>query len=474
MSLSPRVAPMLTERAYGLWLLWLAVMLLAWPASAAEPAAGAAAKPVGEVIFVEGAATAQLPGAPPRFLQKGEPLFQGETLNTGGQGFAIIGFNDGTKMTLRANTTFTIERYRHGGTDDSAGFRLIKGGLRAVTGLLSKRDPKAMQLNAVNATIGIRGTTFDARICDEECVQEQRRSGDKPPVVKEDLVVARAAVVVGSAQAINPAGEARPLAVGSALFTGDTVRTQNASQVLIAFRDRSKVTVVANSQFKLENVQFGPKGESGNFVVRVLQGGVRALTGILAKNNPKAVNFNVTTVVIGIRGSAFDGYIGTVCVADGKCGEGVGASVREDGIDMTHGDQTLTLGLGESGVLFNNLLVRVPNIHIIFPDVGAMLPENTPVDFEALFSSLNIEQLRRGFYIGLQGEQGELEFIARNNTIYLSGGQGAVLPEGEDTVFRTLQNWAVELNRPVVNPTVNPAQFRGSLIREDKVICEIR
>ena len=454
-----------------LYLLWLAALLVGLPAIAAEPAPAAGAKPAGEVIFVEGIATAQAGSATPRFIQKGSPLFEGETINTGANGFAIIGFNDGTKMTLRGNTTFQVERYRYGGKDDSAGFRLLKGGLRAVTGLLSKRDARAMQINTTTATIGIRGTTFDARICGEDCIQEQRKGGQQAPVT-DDKIVARAAVVVGSAQATNPAGAARPLAEGSALYSGDTVRTENASQVLIAFRDRTKVTVVQNSEFRLEDVQFGPKGDSGNFAVRVLRGGVRALTGLLAKSNPKAVNFNITTVVIGIRGTPFDTFIGTVCVADGKCGEGVGASVREGGINMSSGEQTIQLNNGQSGVFLNGVLSQVPKPPV-FPDPPAIIPEKHEVDFDSLFASLTLDELQRGLYVGLQGQTGEIAFVGPDNTIYLSDGQGAFQPDGQTTVFRITRNWAIELNRPLIDPTTNPSQL-GRVLKEDRVICEIR
>ncbi|HYC45343.1 MAG TPA: FecR domain-containing protein [Burkholderiales bacterium] len=459
-----------------LWLLWLIGLglLLSATARAAEPQPGAAAKAVGEVIFVEGIASAQLPGATPRFLQKGEPLFEGETVSTGAQGFAIIGFTDGTKFTLRPNTSFQIDRFRHGGGTDSAIFRLLKGGMRAVTGLISKRDPKAMEVNAVTATIGIRGTSFDARICAEDCAEEQRRSGRKPPQPRPDLVVARAAVVVGSAQAVGASGASRQLVEGSALFTGDTVRTSKASQVLIAFRDRSKVTVIADSEFKLEDVNFSPKGETGNFAVRILRGGVRAVTGLLGKNNPKAVNFNITTVVIGIRGSAFDTYAGQVCVADGKCGEGVGTTVRSDGINMTAGDQTIPLDANESGAFLGGQLSRVDTAQLVFPQPDAMIPENQQVDFEALFRTVELDRLVPGLYAGILDGDGEIVVSTAQNAVHLAGNQGAVVYPDTNVVERIEPNWAAEVNRDLSNPATFVDPTQRTLLKQESVICVIR
>jgi len=41
---------------------------------------------------------------------------------------------------------------------------LLKGGMRAVTGLLGKRSPTSFRVGTPSATIGIRGTTFHAEV----------------------------------------------------------------------------------------------------------------------------------------------------------------------------------------------------------------------------------------------------------------------------------------------------------------------
>ena len=126
-----------------------------------------------------------------------------------------------------------------------------------------------------NATIGIRGTSFDARRCESECAEEQAKSPRRAPTATTDLVIARIAVLRGTAQAVPAGGEARTLSEGSALFNGESVRTSKASHAVIAFRDQSKVTVIADSEFKLEDVRFsGARGQGGNFAVRILRGGV--------------------------------------------------------------------------------------------------------------------------------------------------------------------------------------------------------
>jgi hypothetical protein len=194
-------------------------MRLAWVALFLMSASALAAEPIGEVAFVQGVASAQRPGESPRFLAKGEALHEGDTLSTGAKGFALITLKDGTKLTLRPNTNFTLERFRQG-AEDSAIFNLLKGGVRALTGLISKRNPRAVEVKTTTATIGIRGTSFDARLCEADCAEEQGRIGRQARVPQPDLVVARVATMSGSATATGPNGQTRGLNEGTALFGG--------------------------------------------------------------------------------------------------------------------------------------------------------------------------------------------------------------------------------------------------------------
>jgi len=49
--------------------------------------------------------------------------------------------------------------------EDSFIYGLLRGGLRAVTGLLGRRSKEAYELKTATATVGIRGTTFTADDC---------------------------------------------------------------------------------------------------------------------------------------------------------------------------------------------------------------------------------------------------------------------------------------------------------------------
>ena len=139
-----------------------------------------AATQVGEVSFARGVITGQIAGEQPRILGKGLPLHNGETLNTSSRGFAVIKLDDGSRMTLRPNTTFKIVNVDSRKGSENAFMSLLRGGFRAITGAISKASASAFRVSTSVATIGIRGTEFDARLCEgAECDAENRATGKK-------------------------------------------------------------------------------------------------------------------------------------------------------------------------------------------------------------------------------------------------------------------------------------------------------
>ena len=129
----------------------------------------ATAQTVGEVEFSRGAGFAQTATQTPRTLGKGLVLREGDRLTTADGAAAIIKLADGTRMTLRPNSEVVLQQYRftESAPDNSMVMQLLRGGFRAITGLISKNSPNAASIRTSTATIGIRGTDFDARLCDQ-------------------------------------------------------------------------------------------------------------------------------------------------------------------------------------------------------------------------------------------------------------------------------------------------------------------
>ena len=104
-----------------------------------------------------------------RILSQKSEVISGDTVNTQKDSFAQIKFSDGGSITLKPNTSVKIQQFRFKQEEpekDSFVFGLVKGGLRAVTGLVGKRgDQDAYSLGTATATIGIRGTSYGADDC---------------------------------------------------------------------------------------------------------------------------------------------------------------------------------------------------------------------------------------------------------------------------------------------------------------------
>jgi hypothetical protein len=103
----------------------------------------------------------------------GTKVSVGDTVITGAGGYVRMEMTDGGEMVLRPNSQLQVESYKFveaRPAEDSFVFRMLKGGLRSVTGLIGKRgNQDAYALKTQTATIGVRGTWYDFRVCQGDC-----------------------------------------------------------------------------------------------------------------------------------------------------------------------------------------------------------------------------------------------------------------------------------------------------------------
>jgi FecR protein len=131
----------------------LLAMAAAWPLPA-HAAAGVAQFTAGEVSVTRGRA------ANP--LTKGSPVESGDAITTGSQGQAQIRFTDGGLVAIQPNSLFNIRNYADANDPKKDGFLvdLLRGGMRAITGLIGKRNRDNYKVITSTATVGIRGSAF--------------------------------------------------------------------------------------------------------------------------------------------------------------------------------------------------------------------------------------------------------------------------------------------------------------------------
>ena len=273
------------------------------------------AAPAGKVTAARGAVTVQPSTGAARIVGRNAEINQGDVLSTGKRSFAILEFNDGTRMSLRPDTVFKIEQWNAEPKQETAVTRLFKGGLRAVTGFISRRNSRAFRVNTSVATIGIRGTTFDARLCDGDCKEDAEAAKGQP--VQRSKAIGRIAFVKGTTTSRkNGTNFARPIEAGSPLYEGDTISTSPRSYAVLIFKDRSRVTLRSNTVFVIEALKYAEdKADEDSSVMRLVRGGLRAVSGLIGRRNAGRVRYRTAVATIGIRGTGFD----LVCID--ACGE---------------------------------------------------------------------------------------------------------------------------------------------------------
>lgn len=155
--------------------LWLFMGGLSLAATAAES---------GMVMNVTGSLTAKSPDGTLRVLAVKAPVAPGDTLITGRDSYARVKFPDGGEVSLRPDSHFKILSFHFNEQQpekDSAGFNLLKGSMRALSGLVGKRgDPDGYQIKALAATAGIRGTKFGLLLCQNDCAHVPTPTGVPP------------------------------------------------------------------------------------------------------------------------------------------------------------------------------------------------------------------------------------------------------------------------------------------------------
>ena len=120
----------------------------------------------GQVQHLSGTLYVQRPDGSIRLLSEKSQVLVGDVVSTERDTYAQLNMTDGGRITLRPNTQMRIEGYQFSEQEpqkDNFVFSLLKGGLRAVTGLIGKRvNRDAYKLRTATATVGIRGTDFNA------------------------------------------------------------------------------------------------------------------------------------------------------------------------------------------------------------------------------------------------------------------------------------------------------------------------
>jgi len=425
--------PLLRPAAIAL----LAVVLAAAPGARA-------AQEAGEVVLARGVVTAQPPSGPGRVVGSGSELRAGDTVTTSARSVAVLKLVDGTRITLRPDSAFQVEAIDITPERESAALRLFKGGLRAVTGFISKRNSDGMRLNTSVATIGIRGTELDARLCGQDCAAEAERR----PAAAGRVAFATGKVIARAANG----DRARDLTAGAPVYSGDVVLTSAGAHAVLGFRDDSRVTLLPDTEFRVDDLVYDEqKPERNRGFFALVRGGLRAVTGAIGKRKRSAYRMRTAVATIGIRGTGYDLACQGLCVSTAAqpdpSGDGLFASVWDGSIAVDGGEP---LGAGDIVFIGKPGMTPVPVPQLPIP-MAVPRPDTVPVPSRPPPppSSTAPEE---GLYVSCY--TGNCAVETPRNTVELDGGEASfvgaeggparALPEvpafqAEDPVLRSIE-----------------------------------
>ncbi len=427
---------------------WALIFFGLW---ASLPAA-TKAQTAGEVEFARGVGFAQVADQTPRTLGKGLVLSVGDRLTTVDGALAIIKLNDGTRMTLRPNSELVLQHYqfKESAPDNSMVLQMLRGGLRAITGLISKGSPDAARIQTTTATIGIRGTDFDARLCARDCAQETEAI-DHQQRPNRILASAKLLSVRGRLSAINSGGERRGLVAGGSIYPGDTLQSDANTDAVLVFRDESRMTMGPASQIRLDDFVFdtGHPAE-GRFRVSLLRGSLRALTGLIAKADPSNAVFSSAAPSLSVQGQGVD----LSCLNEVRCS-----------LFSWLGSMRVTpQGRGEAQVVDSGhgLVIAPEGVQAIetsiLPDLTR--PDGVTVDLRPLFAESELAPAAEGLFVYVR--DGHIQVSTDREILHLGRGEAGFAGINGTTARPLMLPLFLELDRtPMPN---SPRPTAGALM----------
>ena len=114
------------------------------------------------------------------------------------------------------------------------------------------------------------------------------------------LVVASRGTVIAS----KANGDSRELAQGDEIFVDDEIMTAPKSFAVLQFLDGAKVTIKPNSEIVIEDYIYNGNSDD-KATLSLVSGGLRVITGAMAKNNPDNYKVKTPVALMGVRGTEF-------------------------------------------------------------------------------------------------------------------------------------------------------------------------
>lgn len=366
---------------------------------------------IGKVVYIDGKAIIQ-----ESIKVRGSYMYVGQKTLKFGDEISIHGmlkthegstlkvlFDDGAEITLRPDTVIFTEKY----SQKEAEIEIIKGGIRVVTGDIARRSPNLYKVTSPDGLVTARkkGSDFSVRICDIDCNEENKEMAG--PKMKTDLpVIAKVVAIQGEVNVGKKYN--RRLGLGYPIYSTEHIVSSKNSFAQLQFIDGSSVTVQAESAFEISDYKYNETGEENRSVFKLIEGGLRFVSGLPGKNNQEAFRLDTTVATMLIRGTDF-----TVnCVGNCSSG-GIVSHVIEGSIDQRNESGTYVLESGSYGAISSQSSspIVTTTAPVAFANNIAPPPSVARVDTESLFAP-GVATVAFGTHVSVKEGQVEVAGLA--------------------------------------------------------------
>ena len=122
-----------------------------------------------------------------------------------------------------------------------------------------------------------------------------------------DIPAGEVIIVSGEVIAIQPDTTTRTLQRKSEFYAGETIQTGVDAYAHLKFSDDALLVLRADSQFRVDEHHFdADDAANSSTILSLLKGGLRIITGLVAKQNPDMYKVNTPAGTIGVRGTDFE------------------------------------------------------------------------------------------------------------------------------------------------------------------------
>jgi hypothetical protein len=113
--------------------------------------------------------------------------------------------------------------------------------------------------------------------------------------------------VKGGFKAIQPSQKPRVLARGNPVYLNDQLITDANSSAELSLTDNTVISLTANTNVSIDRYHFDTKNASNKSecVVKIVEGGFRSITGMIAKEDPQNYQVKTPVATIGVRGTDY-------------------------------------------------------------------------------------------------------------------------------------------------------------------------